>query len=363
MTGQPFGIYIHIPFCRRICAYCGFVHTPLQGPVPKAFITALCHEITAFEGPDDSQTIFLGGGTPSLLSGKDLECIFEALYRRFRFSRPEISIEVNPDDVSPEKVRIWKYNGINRVSIGVQSFDTPTLRFLGRRHDADSALRAIDRVREHFQNWAMDLIYGIPPAQAWTRTLETTRDLRPPHVSTYALTLVPGTPIGDCPHNRGEDDWVLSLYQEAEAALADYDHYEISNFAVPPFHCRHNLLYWHNEQHAGFGPGAFSLVGTTRAANPADLGVYLAAPGRKAEEIPLSKTDLEVETLIQHLRLRAGIDVRDYRQRFGESVDAGFGNVLSMLQERGLVCLHGNMLRPTRQGFYLNDEIGLALVE
>ncbi len=362
MTAQPFGIYIHIPFCRRICAYCGFVHRLLQGPLPESFIPALCREIAAFQGPSLSKSIFLGGGTPSLLSGQDLKVLFEALYRRFRFSDPEVSIEVNPDDVTPEKVQIWHDLGINRVSIGVQSFDNPTLSFLGRRHDAEGALRAIDLVRAHFENWAMDLIYGTPPAQAWTKTLETTLDLQPPHISTYALTLVPGTPIGDHAGNRFEDDWVLGLYQEAEAALSGYDHYEISNFARPPFYCRHNLLYWHNEQHAGFGPGAFSLVGPIRAANPADPGIWLADPGRKAEEIALSKTDLEVETLIQHLRLRKGLDLRYYRQRFGEGVEAGFGNVISTLMDRGLVHMRGEELRPTRQGFYLNDEIGLALV-
>lgn len=359
---QPFGIYIHIPYCRTICAYCGFVHTPLSGPIPEAFIPALCREITSFEGPDSSQTVFLGGGTPSLLSGNDLDKVMDALYRRFRFSTPEISIEVNSDDVTPDKIKTWKSLGINRVSIGVQSFDTATLRFLGRRHDADTALRSVGLVRDQFENWAMDLIYGAPPAQTWAKTLAITRRLQPPHISTYALTYVPGTPIGDDPHNRCDDDQVLDLYQEAETVLADYDHYEISNFARPGFHCRHNLLYWHNEQHAGFGPGAFSLVGTTRAANPADLNTWLAHPGRKAEAIPLTKTELQVETLIQHLRLREGIDLHYYEKRFGEEVKKGFGAVIDLLMDRGLLCLREGRLCPTRQGFYLNDEIGLALV-
>ncbi len=360
---RPFGIYIHIPYCRRICAYCGFVHKALSGAIPKNFIDALCREIEAFEGPDRSHTLFFGGGTPSLLSEQDLACLFEALYRRFRFITPEISIEANPDDVSTDKVRAWKSLGINRVSLGVQSFDDPTLCFLGRRHDAESAMRAIELVCEHFANWAMDLIYGASPEAAWTKTLEITRDLYPPHISTYALTYVPGTPIGDRTGNRLDDDQLLEMYQEAEAAFSSYDHYEISNFARSHFHCRHNLLYWNNEQHAGFGPGAFSLVGRTRATNPTNPAVYISRPCAKAEAISLTRMEEKVETLIQSFRLRDGISEVYYKERFGETINEVFGETISMLVKRGLLCRYGERLCPTRQGFYLNDEIGLALVQ
>jgi len=362
MTSHPFGIYIHIPFCRKKCGYCAFSSEVLREEVPKAFIRALCSEILEFQGPDESSSIFLGGGTPSLLGEKDLECIFGSLYERFHFQAPEITIEVNPDDVTPEKADAWKALGINRVSLGVQSFDDDTLRFLDRRHDALSAKKAARIIADRFSNWNMDLIYGIPLKNTWADTLRTVKSFSPPHLSTYALTYVENTPMGDSRCARLEDDTVLQIYQYAELSLADYDHYEISNFAAEGFYCRHNLLYWHNEPHAGFGPAAYSFVNGVRAVNVTNVGQYVIKPGCKAEETRLSRVEEEVETLIQHFRLREGIHEDYFPRRFGESLDLRFGEVVNTMLERGLLEYHQGYLRPTPQGFYLNDEIGLALV-
>lgn len=362
MTSHPFGIYIHIPFCRKKCGYCAFRSEVLRKAVPEAFVRALCSEIRDFQGPDESSTIFLGGGTPSLLGAKDLECILASLYERFYLQDPEITIEVNPDDVTPEKADAWRILGINRVSLGVQSFDDDTLRFLGRRHDALSAKKAARIIAERFPNWSMDLIYGTPLKNTWADTLRVVKSFSPPHLSTYALTYVENTPIGDAPCARLEDDAVLQLYQQAEFILAEYDHYEISNFAAEGFYCHHNLLYWHNEPHAGFGPAAYSFVNGVRAVNVANVGKYVSQPGCKAEEIRLSKVEEEVETLIQHFRLRDGIGQEYFSRRFGESIDLRFGKAMDTMLKRGLLQYEEGYLRPTAQGFYLNDEIGLALV-
>lgn len=363
MPETSLGIYIHIPFCRSICAYCGFIRYPIPASPSEPFIHALCREIESFEGPSHAQSVFLGGGTPSILTGRQLDAIFSSLHKRFRFSSPEISIEVNPDDVNDDLVKTWKQLGINRVSIGVQSFDDATLRLLGRRHNAYGALYAIELIAQHFDNWGIDLIYGASPASLWQESLKTTATLSPPHISTYALTYIPGTPLDKMTRNRMPDDEVLQLYQYAEIFLTRYEHYEVSNFALPGFQCRHNRIYWKNEWHAGFGPGAYSLIGHFRMANPTDVNTYLAAPGHKAESIELDLFDEEVETLIQHFRLREGILPEYYEKRFGESLEVNFGESLQILMDRKLLEWQAGRICPTAEGFYLNDEIGLTLVK
>lgn len=363
MTEPLLGIYIHIPFCRKLCAYCDFVRYPFEEALCEAFLKALCVEIASFDGPTRAKTLFLGGGTPSILTERQLESLFSCLFKIFEFSSPEISMEVNPDDVTAASVQCWKRIGVNRVSIGVQSFDDTTLSKMERRHDAKGALHAIDLVAGHFNNWGIDLIYGASTQHAWQETLNITDSLSPPHVSTYALSYIPGTPMYNATRARMEDDTVLQLYQDAESMLARYEHYEISNFALAGFQCRHNLIYWKNECYAGFGPGAYSFVDRIRMANPPDLKDYVEYPGRKAEVTQIDLFDEEVETLIQHFRLREGISPGYYEKRFCESMDKNFGVPLRILMERGLLESHEGRIRPTAQGFYLNDEIGLLLVK
>jgi len=358
-----FGVYIHIPFCRTKCPYCDFVSVPVGGDPPDAFVDALCREIAAFDGPDRADTLFFGGGTPSLVPPADLERVLEAVRRRFRLAPDaEITLEANPDDVTTERVSAWRGLGVNRLSLGVQSFDDRVLAWLGRRHDADGARRAVERTAAVFDNWSMDLIFGGRPHEVWGKTLRETADLSPPHVSAYGLTFEEGTPFAARRDQAVDEDTALSLYREARRMLAAHDRYEISNFCLPGRACRHNLLYWRNEEYAGFGPGAYSFTGGMRAHNPADLEAYLRAPGEKAEALALTVQEVKVETLIQHFRLRAGIMAEHYRDRFGASLETDFGAVLAALAGRGLLEWDGRAARPTVAGFELNNEIGLALV-
>ena len=358
------GLYLHVPFCRTKCPYCDFLSMPIVGSVPEAFISAICEEIGRFEGPAEADTIFFGGGTPSLLDLKAFEQIFAALERRFLFSDPEITIEVNPDDVTPSLVRAWSNLGINRVSIGVQSFDDQVLNYLGRRHDAASAHRACESVAKHFTNWGMDLIFGAPPADAWEATLKAGLAHAPAHVSTYGLTYESGTPFeAHAEKAIGDSTW-LQLYRTADRSLAEsgYGHYEISNFARPGFECQHNLLYWHNEAYAGFGPGAYSFLEMVRARNVTDYEMYLAHPGKKQETLLLSDREVRTETVIQHLRLQEGLSRTYYAARFGSVVESDFGEALSILMERGLIRICDDWYCPTQDGYELNNEIGIALV-
>ncbi len=356
------GIYIHIPFCRTRCPYCDFVSNAIPEAVPPVFIESLCEEIRRYDGPKDVASIFLGGGTPSLLSPRDLEQLFNLLSNIFAFQSPEITLEANPDDVTPELAQCWMANHVNRVSLGIQSFEADVLRCLGRRHDAKKAFHAAETVAALFTNWNMDLIFGVPVKGSWATTLETAVKFKPPHIAAYSLTYENGTPFGMRAHEALDEDAMLALYEEAETRLSVYDHYEISNFALSGFQCRHNLIYWHNEEYAGFGPGAYSYIGGYRMRNEPALNDYLTQPGKKVQKEHLTRRDQQVETLIQHFRLREGIDELYYEHRFGESVDSLFAAPLQRLQQRGLLRRRHNRILPTRKGFHLNNEIGLALV-
>lgn len=333
-----------------------------NGAVPVPFVDALCSEIENFEGPDAAETVFFGGGTPSLVAPESLEEIFAALHSRFTFTNPEITIEANPDDVDAALASAWRSIGVNRISLGVQSFNDAALHYLGRRHDAARAHRACEIVRERFENWSLDLIFGAPPVSAWEETLRTCVELAPPHVSAYGLTYEEGTPFGKRKSEAVDEETSLTMYRQARAALTDYARYEISNFARPGCECRHNLVYWRNEEYAGFGPGAYSYVNRVRARNATKTDEYLSAPGKKDETLHLSDREIRVETVIQYLRLRAGLRNRAYLERFGNTVREDFGVVIDGLIRRGLIAEDGDGIRPTELGFELNNEIGLALV-
>jgi oxygen-independent coproporphyrinogen-3 oxidase len=358
-----FGIYIHVPFCRTLCPYCDFVREPLDSAVPEAFVEAVCREIRSCVGPPSATSVFFGGGTPSLLAPGFLDRLLETLRKRFRLVEPEITIEANPDDVTGELLDAWRDVGINRVSLGVQSFDDATLRYLGRRHDANAARRACESVAARFENWAMDLIFGAPPVESWAHSLRECLSLGPKHVSTYGLTYESGTPFAARQNEAVDEETYLKLFWLPSEYLRGLDRYEISNFARPGYECRHNLLYWRNLEYAGFGPGAYSFLGRVRARNVVSVEEYVAAPGNKSEALTLTEREIRVETLIQHFRLKAGLNKGGYLERFRGPVEADFGPQLRTLVRAELLEEDDSSFRPTRKGFEVNNEIGLALVE
>ncbi|HOE66124.1 MAG TPA: radical SAM family heme chaperone HemW [Candidatus Hydrogenedentes bacterium] len=362
-TDSPLiGVYLHVPYCRTICPYCDFLRDPVVGAPPDAYVDALLREIDVYDGPVCAQSVFFGGGTPSLLTPRQLERILGAIFSRFAFENPEISLEANADDITPELLHAWQALDIHRISIGVQSFDDAALRHLGRRHDAATARRACAWVAERFGNWSLDLIFGARPVEAWRPTLEEAGRLAPPHVSAYGLTYEAGTPFEAQADKAIDEDTYLELYGLAEDVLGGCRRYEVSSYAVPGFECRHNLVYWQNREYAGFGTGAYSFLHGVRSRNMATTEAYLADPGAKGEVLRLSDAEIRVETVIQHLRLKAGLPKDAYRRRFGANVQADFGRELDALAARGLIEEDEETLRPTRLGFELNDEIGLELV-
>lgn len=358
------GVYVHVPYCKTLCPYCDFVKARTKSGVPDTFLDAICSEVEHFQAPAPVGSIFLGGGTPSLLTVAQLKRLLTAISKHDPVHSAEITVEVNPDDVSDAVVRGWVEAGVNRVSLGVQSFDDRVLRKLGRRHNADKARAACEIIARHLPNWNIDLIFGAQPIDAWGDTLRETVAIGPPHVAAYGLTYEPGTPFERRTHEAVDDETGLALFQEAETALgaAGYGHYEVSNYAKPGHESVHNLLYWQNLDYAGFGTGAYSYLGGVRARNHANLDDYLRDPGGKEESLPLTRREIQVETLIQHFRLRDGLPHARYTARFGTTPAEDFGDALTALTHRGLLTDDGTTLRPTPEGFYLNNEIGLALV-
>lgn len=359
---HPIGIYIHIPYCRVLCPYCDFVKKRTVGDAPGKFTDALCREIEAFSGSKAVSSIFFGGGTPSLLSPADTERIFDTLNSRFSITDAEISIEVNPDDVTPDMIALWQNVGINRLSLGVQSFDNEVLKFLGRNHDAPKAREACALLTDTFDNWSLDLIFGCKPSNTWEATLEQALNYAPPHISAYGLTYEENTPFWQQRSEALDDDTALEQYRQARAALADYTHYEVSNFARRDRESTHNQLYWRNEAYAGFGPGAVSFLNDTRITNPRSISQYENNPTLDRETDPLTQDEIKLETLIQHFRTKTGITESYYQSRFNEPIEKLFREALTTLLNRGLLTHENNTYAPTQQGYELNNEIGLALI-
>lgn len=356
------GLYFHIPYCRVICPYCDFVKKRTNGDVPGTFVDALLREIETYDGPTEVSSIFFGGGTPSLLTPDDTERIFATLNANFSLASPEISIEVNPDDVTAEQLTLWRNVGVNRLSLGVQSFDDEVLKFLGRCHDRTAAHNACKLIADRFENWGLDLIFGCKPPDSWASSVQTMLDYDPPHVSTYGLTYEPNTPFWNQRNTAIDDDITLEQYRLADTTLSEYNHYEVSNFAKPGFESTHNLIYWRNEQYAGFGPGAVSYIGEQRITNTRYIDQYLSDPLADRETEDLTLDEQKIETLIQRFRTREGIHQSNYDDRFGANLIDDFGDALESLVKRGLLERTGDHYAPTMKGYELNNEIGLALI-
>lgn len=335
------GLYIHIAYCRRKCIYCDFFSAGARVADWHRYVDALVAELThrKNELPCPLQTIYVGGGTPSLMPAEEFLRLADAL-RPYSGSVTEFTIEVNPDDVCEEKLRVWKASGVNRLSIGIQTFDDTLLKTIGRRHDGDVARKSLWLARKYFDNLSVDLMFGLPgqTADIFKKDLEETLKVRPEHISAYSLMFEPGTALTllrDKGRIQEVDDRMaeeLYLMLVRELKQAGYEHYEISNFALPGHRSRHNSSYWRQKPYLGIGPSAHSYDGVrTRKANRANLRGYLdcMAPlpdSRSDSTIEnitdreyLSDEELKEEYILTRLRTREGVDLQDFRRRFGET--------------------------------------------
>lgn len=375
------GLYLHIPFCRQACHYCDFHFSTSLARKP-AVLAALAREVELradFFGPNPAPltSIYFGGGTPSLLTADELLALFEHIGRFFAWAADaEITLEANPDDLSPQWLADLRATPVNRLSVGIQSFHEPHLRLMNRAHSAADALTCLGRARDAgFANFSLDLIYGIPAPDhsAWARDLDTALALAPPHLSAYALTVEPRTALGRWTakgrFRPSTDDFTARQFELLTTALvgAGYEHYEISNFARPGRHARHNSAYWDGAAYLGLGPSAHSFDGrATRWATVASNAAYVAALERG--ELPataetLTPRDRANEYLMTSLRTSRGTDLARLRTEFGRDVRATHAAYLADLLARGLATHHADTLRLTTAGRLLADDITLALFE
>lgn len=311
-----FGIYLHIPFCRSRCDYCGFLSC-CDLSLAEAYFDRLCREIS--ESPFEGRcgTLYVGGGTPSAVPPALLARAAEAVSKKFPVeSGAECTVECNPDSFDDEEAFALRDMGFNRVSLGVQSFSDDLLRRVGRRHDGAQAAAAAERAKRLFSNVSADLMLGLP-GQGLPEArgdLEILRRLELPHVSVYGLKVEPGTPLEARGYAPDEDE-SAGLYDAVRAGLAELglERYEVSNFARPGFESRHNLKYWRREDYLGFGAGAHACVGNRRFWN-GNLAEYLEDRGGGGEN--LTEAEVEYETIILALRTREGLDRPAFEARF-----------------------------------------------
>jgi len=372
------GLYVHIPFCSSRCSYCDFATGLYQSELAGRYVRALVEEIKSSRYAGETvDTIYFGGGTPSLLGPSQLDDILGALHDNFRIDpESEITLEINPGSAAPEKLRAFQNSGVNRTSFGAQTFDDAELAKLGRSHSAADALRTFAELREAgFANVSFDLIAGLPgqTLTGWQRNIKQALELRPEHISFYLLEVHSGTPLAE--HiRRGiqpepEDDLAAVMYEWMleEAAAAGYEHYEISNLCRTGFQSRHNVKYWTAEPYYGFGCSAHSYDGRTRRwSNHRDVLKYVeiveSGASPVVEEQQLSQTDVRAEAVFLGMRLMQGIDIRRYHESFGVDLRNEHGADLDRFQKAGLVEFEGDLIRLTRSGALLSNEVFAAFV-
>jgi oxygen-independent coproporphyrinogen-3 oxidase len=380
------GVYIHIPFCRSRCSYCDFATGAHDGELAARYVGALAREIAAFDlsrpsprGVEAAEidTIYFGGGTPSLLTPAQVRTILSAIDARFvRACGAEVTMEMNPGTVTPEAARAFRAAGVNRASFGLQTFDDAQLRRLGRTHTADDARRTLGTLRDAgFRNVSFDLIAGLPgqTLAEWSRNLDEALALGPEHLSLYLLEVHEGTPLAD-QLRRGfwpqpDPDLAADMYRMMceRAEAAGYGQYEISNFCRPGRESRHNLKYWTGEPYYGFGCSAHSFDGQrARWSNERDAARYCelveTTGGATVERTELTAQDAGAEALFLGLRLTRGVDLGAHRARFGADVRATHAADLARFREAGLIDIDGDRLRLTRGGALLSNEVFSAFV-
>lgn len=367
----PRAVYVHIPFCAHKCGYCDFASLAGMDHLADRYLAALEREMARVGQPQEVDTIFVGGGTPTRLDAPALRRLLEAIARWFPL-RPggEWTVEANPGTLDEAKADVLAAGGVNRVSLGAQSFQPELLRMLERNHAPDEVARALEWIRPRFERWSFDLIFGVPGSTPalWESDLETALELGPDHLSCYGLVYEKGTALW----KQWQAGVVRAVDEEVERAM--YAHtidrleraglamYEISNFARPGHESRHNLVYWANDAYFGVGVGAARYVEGTRSVNTRDLPAYLRRIEAGEEATGPSET-LEPEarareTAVLMLRRTVlGIDRPDFARRTGFDLDAFAGPTLAKYAARGWLDDDGTRVRFTREGLFLADSV------
>lgn len=371
-------LYFHIPYCKQKCPYCDF--NSYDNGINKDFVTALKEEIgIKSKNIDQYQigSVFFGGGTPTTLSSFQITDILNFCFNKFSIkSDCEVSIEANPGTIDYQYLKLLRNKCFNRLSLGCQSFNDDLLKKIERIHNCDEIFQSVSAARKAgFKNISLDLMFGLPGQsfEIWEETLQSATQLKPTHLSVYNLTIEKETPFYD-QLRKGililpSEELQSKMYKRAVEYLsqAGYIHYEISNFAVKGYECRHNKVYWNNNEYVGFGPGAASYLNGTRSKNILSPEKYIETLLEK-KEIPLfEKETLDQkksmwETLMLGLRMVKGINLSDFEKRFGKTLDSEFDEKIRKLRNEHFLEYSDKKLKLTRKGILYSNEVFVELI-
>ena len=368
-TKTPLELYVHIPFCIRKCQYCDFLSGPSDQETQNHYVDALCREIRSVSQKESYEVIsvFVGGGTPSVLSGKQLCRIMDEIRQAFDLSEDaEITMEANPGTVSLDQLKLCRKAGINRISLGLQSTVQQELEILGRIHTYKEFLQSYHWAREAgFSNINVDLMFAIPgqTCESWKHNLETVAELSLEHISAYSLIIEEGTPFARKKLILPNEDEEYQMYEDTAEILRKYGfhQYEISNYARDSFECRHNKGYWQRTEYLGIGLGAASLFQEKRFSNTCDMAKYLSdsTDSEKIREdvVELTENNKIEEFMFLGLRMTEGISERQFERNFGCRIEDIYGSVLAKYKEMDLLEHAGEFWRFTRKGIHVSNPV------
>ena len=369
MQKKPTSAYVHIPFCTQICYYCDFSKVFIKNQPVDSYLEHLLQEFHSYD-IQKLRTLYIGGGTPTALSALQLEVLLDGLTKNLDLSvLEELTIEANPGDLDEDKIAVLKNSAVNRVSLGVQTFDDKMLKKIGRSHLEKDIYENIDRLKlAGFDNISIDLIYALPG-----QTMDQVKDnvakaiaLDIPHMSLYSLILENHTVFmnrmrrGKLPLPKEEVEAEMFEYIIAELERAGFEHYEISNFSKPGFESRHNLMYWDNAEYYGIGAGASGYVNGVRYKNHGPIRHYLKAVeegNARIHEEHLSLREQMEEEMFLGLRKKTGVSKARFEEKFGTSFDNLYGQVVRDLCHQGLLQVEGQQIRMTKKGLFLGDTV------
>ena len=369
------GIYIHIPFCKQACHYCDF-HFSTSMKKKEEMVLAIAKEIQMRKSEFENQeveTIYFGGGTPSVLTSEEINFLIAEVYKNYSVSEnPEITLEANPDDLSSERIIELSDSKINRLSIGIQSFFEDDLQMMNRAHNSAEAKKCLEEATKYFDNISLDLIYGIPGMsnEKWKQNIETALSFGIPHISSYALTVEPKTALNKliqtgkiaAPKDEVAQEHFAILVEMLEAN--DFIHYELSNFGKSTYFSKNNSAYWLGKKYIGIGPSAHSYDGISRSWNVSNNSLYLKSIGddKLPNEIEiLSITDRYNEYIMTGLRTIWGVSLEKVETEFGDEYLRYLNKQAQKFLDDDLVFIENNILKPTPKGKFLTDGIASDL--
>jgi oxygen-independent coproporphyrinogen-3 oxidase len=381
VTSMPKSVYLHIPFCNRICPYCDFNKYVLKSQPVMDYLEAIKLEMETTVNkypPKDIKTIFVGGGTPTTLNPEQMNFFLDSINEHFQPQSNdfEFTIEANPETITTELLQVMKEGGVNRLSFGVQTFDPELLRKLGRMHSPEDVFHSLKLAKEAgFDNVSIDLMFGLPnqTVDMLHETLDIAFDLEIPHFSSYSLKVEEGTFF----HNLYQKDKLPLPSEEEEVSMYElliermqekgYEQYEISNFARPGFQSGHNLTYWRNEEYYGVGAGAHGYVKGKRHINAGPLSEYIDLVKEKGlpyiDVHQVTQQEAMEEMMIMGLRIQEGVSQQRFFDRFGVSLKEVYGHILEKLLDQGLLQTNGSRYFLTRKGIFLGNEVFVLFLQ